>query len=74
MEKAQFPDYFTKRFELKKKYIEWYTKKYGITKYNPEIEGHIHELDADHDDHHHEDSHHGDHKDHKDDHQSKTHH
>jgi hypothetical protein len=58
MEKAQFPDYFTKRFELKKKYIEWYTKKYGITKYNPDEEGHIHELDGDH---HHDSHHHGEH-------------
>ncbi len=42
MEKAQFPDYFAKRTKLKKEYIEWYTKKYGITQFNPEVEGHIH--------------------------------
>ena len=45
MEKAQFPDYFAKRDQLKRDYIAWYVKKYGITKYNPEIEGHIHEID-----------------------------
>ena len=45
MEKAQFPDYFSKRDQLKKDYIAWYVKKYGITKYNPEVEGHIHEID-----------------------------
>jgi NADH dehydrogenase (ubiquinone) 1 beta subcomplex subunit 9 len=56
MEKAQFPDYFAKRSQLKKEYIEHYVKKYGITKYNPEEEGHVHELDEhhdNHDDHHH---------------------
>jgi hypothetical protein len=59
MEKAQFPDYFTKRSQLKKDYMAWYAKKYGITSYNPEVEGHIHELDAHHDDdHHHDDKHH----------------
>lgn len=42
MEKAQFPDYFAKRTALKKEYIEWYTKKYGITGFNPEVEGHVH--------------------------------
>lgn len=52
MEKAQFPDYFTKRVQLKKDYIEWYVKKYGITKWNPDEEGHAHELDGDHHDHH----------------------
>lgn len=59
MEKAQFPDYFTKRVELKKAHIDWYIKKYGITQFNPEVEGHVHELDEHHDDddhhhHHHE--------------------
>ena len=42
MEKAQFPEYFKKRSQLKKDYIDWYVKKYGITKYNPEEEGHVH--------------------------------
>jgi len=51
MEKAQFPDYFSKRNELKKKHIDWYVKKYGITQYNPDIEGHLH--DDHHDEHHH---------------------
>ena len=59
MEKAQFPDYFAKRNQLKKDYIEWYDKKYGIKSYNPEVEGHIHEVDPhhDHDDHHHDKKH-----------------
>ncbi|CAF0974479.1 unnamed protein product [Brachionus calyciflorus] len=51
MEKSQFPDYFSKRMALKKDYIDWYTKKYGITKYNPEEEGRphaIHNIDAHH--------------------------
>ena len=48
MEKAQFPEYFKKRNQLKKEYIAWYVKKYGITKYDPEDEGHVHELDPDH--------------------------
>ncbi len=52
MEKAQFPDYFTKRNELKKNYIDWYVKKYGITGYNPEVEGHVHEFDDHHDEEH----------------------
>ncbi len=51
MEKAQFPDYFAKRNKLKKDYIDLYVKKYGITKYNPEEEGHVHELDEHHDEH-----------------------
>jgi len=51
MEKAQFPDYFTKRAELKKQHIDWYVKKYGITQYNPDVEGHLH--DDHHDNHHH---------------------
>lgn len=55
MEKAQFPDYFATRNQLKKDYIEWYTKKYGITKYNPDEEGHVHEFDHDHE---HEHAHH----------------
>lgn len=58
MEKAQFPDYFKKRVELKKAHINWYVKKYGITKYNPEEEGHVHEFDDHHDDHEHENKHH----------------
>lgn len=59
MEKAQFPDYFAKRHQLKKDYIDWYKKKYGISNYNPEVEGHIHEADGhhDHDDHHHDKKH-----------------
>ena len=52
MEKAQFPDYFAKRVQMKKEYIEWYTKKYGITGYNEEVEGHIHGIDEDHHEHH----------------------
>jgi hypothetical protein len=53
MEKAQFPEYFARRAQLKKDYVEWYVKKYGITKYDPEDEGHVHEFDDhDHDDHH----------------------
>jgi len=52
MEKAQFPEYFAKRVQLKKEYIEWYTKKYGITGFNPEVEGHIHGVDEDHHAHH----------------------
>jgi len=52
MEKAQFPDYFAKRSQLKKEYIEHYVKKYGIAKYNPEEEGHVHELDEHHEDEH----------------------
>jgi hypothetical protein len=54
MEKAQFPDYFSQRAQLKKDYISWYTKKYGINKFEENDEGHIHELDA----HHHDDDHH----------------
>ncbi len=57
LEKAQFPDYFKRRAELKKEYIEWYVRKYGTDKFNPEIEGHIHF--EKHDDH---DHHHGEHK------------
>ena len=57
MEKAQFPEYFKKRSEMKKEYIEWYVKKYGVSKFNPEEEGHVHELDGGH--HHHDDHHHG---------------
>lgn len=56
MEKAQFPEYFTKRAQLKKEYIDWYVKKYGITDYNPEVEGHVHveyEENGDHHDHDH---------------------
>lgn len=51
MEKAQFPDYFTKRNNLKKQHIEWYMKKYGVNKYNPQEEGRpheIHDIDAHH--------------------------
>jgi hypothetical protein len=51
LEKAQFPDYFNKRVELKKAYISWYAKKYGKTSYNPEIEGHIAVGSDGHDDH-----------------------
>ncbi len=53
MEKAQFPEYFARRAQLKKDYIDWYVKKYGITKFDEQDEGHVHELDDhDHDDHH----------------------
>ena len=43
MEKAQYPDFFAKRDKLKKEYIDWYVKKYGITNYNPEVEGDLHD-------------------------------
>lgn len=51
MEKAQYPDFFAKRSELKKEYIDWYVKKYGITKFNPEEEGDLHDHDHEHGDH-----------------------
>jgi hypothetical protein len=61
LEKAQYPDYFSKRVALKKEYIEWYVQKYGITGFNPNVDGHIH-FDGDHghnshDDHHNDDKH-----------------
>jgi hypothetical protein len=49
LEKAQYPDYFAKRVELKKEYITWYVRKYGIDTYRSEIEGHV----SLHDDHGH---------------------
>lgn len=67
MEKAQFPDYFAKRVQLKKAHIDWYVKKYGITQFNPEVEGHVHELDAEHHDdhdHHHDNKKEGKHQHH----------
>ena len=41
LEKAQYPDYFARRVELKKEYITWYVRKYGIASYNSETHGHI---------------------------------
>lgn len=53
LEKAQYPDFFAKRDQLKKEYIDWYVKKYGITKYNPDEEGDMHDHDhGDHKSHH----------------------
>ncbi len=33
LEKAQYPDYFARREQRKKEFIEWYDKKYGRPKW-----------------------------------------
>lgn len=32
LEKAQYPDYFARREQRKKEFVEWYDKKYGRPK------------------------------------------
>lgn len=33
LEKAQYPDYFARREQRKKEYVEWYDKTYGRPKF-----------------------------------------
>jgi hypothetical protein len=49
LEKAQYPDFFANRVQLKKEYIEWYKKTYNTDKYNPHEEGDVmHAIDDHH--------------------------